>query len=51
MNTDDSPSNSSEDTKATDKSIPNETVRRRVRIMAEDGQMEMDKWLSVLQTL
>jgi hypothetical protein len=48
MNTDDSPSNSSEDIKATDKSIPNETVRRRVRIMAEDGQMEMDKWLSVL---
>jgi hypothetical protein len=61
MNTDDSSSNPSEDTKTNEKpmqsglttqareiSTPNESGRRHVRIMTEEERIDTDKWLSIL---
>jgi len=61
MINDESPSNLNEDTKTTEKpmqpvlttqaqqiSTPNESVRRHVRILAEEERIGTDKWLSIL---
>ncbi|CAF4095164.1 unnamed protein product, partial [Rotaria sp. Silwood1] len=61
MINDDSPSNLNEDTKTIEKtmqpvlttqaqhiSTPNESVRRHVRILAEEEKISTDKWLSIL---
>ncbi|CAF3119238.1 unnamed protein product [Rotaria sp. Silwood2] len=58
MTDDESPSNLNEDTKTIEKpmqtiqaqqiSTPNESVRRHVRILAEEERIGTDKWLSIL---
>ncbi|CAF4860745.1 unnamed protein product, partial [Rotaria sp. Silwood2] len=58
MTDDESPSNLNEDTKTIEKpmqtiqaqqiSTPNESVRRHVRILAEEERISTDKWLSIL---
>src|SRR5690348_15885441 len=61
MSKDGSPSHLNEDTKTTEKpmqpalttqtqqiSTPNESVRRHVRILAEEERIGTDKWLSIL---
>ena len=61
MTNDDSPLNPTKDTKTSEKtmqanlttqaqqiSTPNESVRRHVRILAEDERINTDKWLYIL---